>query len=115
MARTILFTGGARSGKSRMAERYAMLQGLPVVYIATAEAGDDEMRDRIAHHRAQRPAGWSTIEAPLEVGTALTTLPTGSVVLLDCLSLLVTNLLLANEHDPEPAITGEIDALLDAA
>jgi adenosylcobinamide kinase / adenosylcobinamide-phosphate guanylyltransferase len=115
MPRLILFTGGARSGKSRLAERYAALQNAPVAYIATAEAGDDEMRERIAHHRARRPPGWSTIEAPVAVGWALSALPAGSVALLDCLSLLVTNLLLAHERDPEPPIEHEIAALLEAA
>ncbi|NNJ11817.1 bifunctional adenosylcobinamide kinase/adenosylcobinamide-phosphate guanylyltransferase [Chloroflexales bacterium ZM16-3] len=111
----ILFTGGARSGKSARAEQYAARLGRPVVYIATAEAGDDEMRERIAHHQAQRPAAWPTVEAPLAPSAALGEIPVGGAVLLDCLSLLVTNLLLANEADPEPSVTAEVAAIMDVA
>lgn len=112
MSTVVLFTGGARSGKSRCAERYAARLSEQVVYVATATAGDDEMRDRIARHRARRPPTWSTREAPANVVTVLADLPAGSVVLLDCLSLLVSNLLLANESDPEPAINRELTDLL---
>lgn len=111
----ILFTGGARSGKSTRAEQYAKLLGRPVVYVATAEAGDDEMRERIDHHRARRPATWETREAPSNVAAALTTVAPGSTIILDCLSLLVTNLLLAHEANPEPIVEQELDALLSAA
>ncbi len=111
----VLFTGGARSGKSRRAEQFAARLARPVTYIATAEAGDDEMRQRIAAHRAQRPAVWATVEAPLAVAPAMRALPLGSVVLLDCLSLLTTNLLLAHENDPEPAVMLEVAALLAVA
>jgi adenosylcobinamide kinase/adenosylcobinamide-phosphate guanylyltransferase len=110
-----LFIGGARSGKSAAAERYAARTGAYVYYLATAEAGDDEMRERIVRHRAQRPAAWQTIEAPLDVAAALEGLPHGAVVLLDCLTLLVSNLLLHNEADPEPAVERAVDALLAAA
>ena len=112
MSRIVLFIGGARSGKSTRAEQYAMQCGDTIFYLATAEAGDDEMRARIAHHRAQRPAAWPTIEAPLHVGVHIRAVAPGSVVLLDCLSLLVSNLLLANEADPEPAVAREMDDLL---
>jgi adenosylcobinamide kinase/adenosylcobinamide-phosphate guanylyltransferase len=115
MSRIILFTGGARSGKSTRAEQYAARLGRAVVYLATAEAGDDEMRERIARHQAQRPAAWPTVEAPLAPSAALREIPAGSAVLLDCLSLLVTNLLLANEADPEPAVTAEVAAIMDVA
>ncbi|GAB4447399.1 MAG: bifunctional adenosylcobinamide kinase/adenosylcobinamide-phosphate guanylyltransferase [Chloroflexi bacterium OHK40] len=115
MSTIILFTGGARSGKSARAEQYAALLGRPVVYVATAEAGDDEMRARIARHRAQRPDTWTTVEAPARVAAALGDLAAGTVVLLDCLSLLVSNLLLAHEHDPAPPIEREIALLLEVA
>jgi adenosylcobinamide kinase / adenosylcobinamide-phosphate guanylyltransferase len=111
----ILFTGGARSGKSTRAEQYAARLARPVVYVATAQAGDDEMRERIARHQGQRPAAWPTVEAPLAPSAALHAIPVGSTVLLDCLSLLVTNLLLANEADPEPAIVAEVAAILAVA
>jgi len=112
MRNIVLFTGGARSGKSRCAERYAARLSEQIVYIATATPGDDEMRERITNHRARRPTTWHTIEAPIAVANALNDLTAGTVVLLDCLSLLVSNLLLANESVPEPAIHHEITSLL---
>ena len=111
----VLFTGGARSGKSTRAEQYAAQLGRPVCYIATAEAGDDEMRERIAAHRRQRPAGWATLEVPTGVAATLTTLDPGAVVLLDCLSLLVSNLLLANEQDAAAGVNAEIASMIAAA
>jgi adenosylcobinamide kinase/adenosylcobinamide-phosphate guanylyltransferase len=86
-----------------------------VTYIATAEAGDEEMRARIAQHQRRRPADWLTVERPLAAAAALAKLDIGAVVLLDCLSLLVSNLLLAHEDDPAPAVEREIDAILAAA
>jgi adenosylcobinamide kinase/adenosylcobinamide-phosphate guanylyltransferase len=115
MSRIVLFTGGARSGKSMRAEQYAARLSEHVTYLATAEAGDDEMRARIAHHRRRRPAAWKTIEAPREVSAALTSLASGSVVLIDCLSLLVSNLLLAHEDDPAPFVEQELSAILKIA
>jgi len=111
----VLFTGGARSGKSTRAEQYAGRLGLPVLYIATAEAGDDEMRQRISLHRQQRPASWPTLEVPTAVAAALRTLDAGSVVLLDCLSLLVSNLLLADEPNAAAAVEAEVAAIVAAA
>lgn len=115
MSRIVLFTGGARSGKSMRAEQYAARLGEHVTYLATAEAGDDEMRERIAHHRRRRPAAWETIEAPREVSAALRSLAAGSVVLIDCLSLLVSNLLLAHEDAPAPFVEQELSAILHVA
>ncbi|WP_129628452.1 bifunctional adenosylcobinamide kinase/adenosylcobinamide-phosphate guanylyltransferase [Candidatus Oscillochloris fontis] len=115
MSSITLFTGGARSGKSAHAEQYARRLGEPIIYVATAEARDAEMQERIAHHQQRRPATWPTIEAPLNVAQALEAVPMGAVVLLDCLSLLVTNLLLAHEADPEPAIVAEVNAILAVA
>lgn len=111
----MLFTGGARSGKSRRAEQYAARPDHQVHYLATAEAGDEEMQHRIAHHRAQRPAAWVTHETPLAVAATLATIDEHAVVLLDCLSLLVSNLLLAHEADPEPPIGHEIGRILATA
>jgi adenosylcobinamide kinase / adenosylcobinamide-phosphate guanylyltransferase len=113
----VLFTGGARSGKSAQAERYAarLAGGGLVAYLATAEAGDDEMRERIALHQARRPVAWPTLEAPLHVAARLQELETGTTVLLDCLTLLVSNLLLAHEADPQPVVDAEIAAMLAAA
>jgi adenosylcobinamide kinase/adenosylcobinamide-phosphate guanylyltransferase len=98
-----LVLGGARSGKSAWAERLAAASGRPVVYLATATAGDAEMAARIAAHRAARPARWRTIEAPYDVTEAvLEHAVEGDVVLLDCLTLWVSNLLVrAIGDDPE--------------
>jgi adenosylcobinamide kinase/adenosylcobinamide-phosphate guanylyltransferase len=114
MSRIVLFTGGARSGKSARAEQYAARLELPVLYIATAEARDDEMRERIARHQRRRPEHWQTLEAPLDIAAILAPLEPGSVVLLDCLSLLVSNLLLAHESDPESAIDRELAGIIEA-
>lgn len=93
-----LVLGGARSGKSRHAEGLvrARVQGLAPRYIATAEAHDDEMARRIARHRAERAGqGWVTVEAPHDLAAALAALPAGAPVLIDCLTLWLTNRLLA--------------------
>lgn len=94
---TIIFIlGGARSGKSSFAEsRMEALPG-PWIYIATAQALDDEMRARIAMHRAGRDTRWRTVEAPHELAAALADAPEGSSVLVDCLTLWLTNRLLAD-------------------
>jgi adenosylcobinamide kinase/adenosylcobinamide-phosphate guanylyltransferase len=115
MSKIVVFTGGARSGKSARAEQYAARLSQPVVYIATAEARDDEMRDRIDAHRRRRPADWTTLEAPETVAAALAEMKPGTVVLLDCLALLVSNLLLAHEASPEPAVDAQIAAILHVA
>ena len=93
---TLIFvTGGARSGKSGFAERLAHERaGKSVTYLATAQAFDDEMKERIGRHRTDRPAEWHTVEEPLDVLAALHAAPTPAV-LLDCLSLWVSNLLLS--------------------
>jgi adenosylcobinamide kinase / adenosylcobinamide-phosphate guanylyltransferase len=94
-----LVTGGARSGKSAYAQRLAAEDGRPVLFVATAEAGDDDMRRRIERHRTGRPADWQTIEEPVSVAAALRAqFGAGrppAAVLLDCVTLLVSNLLLA--------------------
>ena len=91
---SILVLGGARSGKSRYAEaRVAALSG-PPVYVATAEAGDDEMRARIAAHRRRRGIRWATVEAPLDlVGALQDRRGAGGAVLVDCLTLWISNLM----------------------
>ena len=85
--------GGARSGKSSLATKLALDGGGPVTVIATAEARDDEMAERIRQHREERPDGWSTIEEPVALDDALRRAPDGDTVVLDCLSLWVANLL----------------------
>jgi adenosylcobinamide kinase / adenosylcobinamide-phosphate guanylyltransferase len=93
-----LILGGARSGKSRVAEGQVTALPTPWIYIATAQAFDSEMRDRIALHRDRRAEGWVTYEDPLGLATLLPTLPEGAPVLVDCLTLWLTNHLLA-DHD----------------
>ncbi len=92
--------GGARSGKSRHAEELVTALPGPWIYIATAQAYDEEMRQRIAEHRARRGAGWHTVDAPLDLAGALAAQPQGQPVLLDCLTLWLTNHMLAG-HDLE--------------
>jgi adenosylcobinamide kinase/adenosylcobinamide-phosphate guanylyltransferase len=87
----VLYLGGARSGKSRLAVERAKASGAPVVFVATGEAGDDEMHDRIERHKAERPAAWTTIEEPIDLAGALTRAPVGATVVVDCLSLWVAN------------------------
>ncbi|MDE3075456.1 MAG: bifunctional adenosylcobinamide kinase/adenosylcobinamide-phosphate guanylyltransferase [Chloroflexota bacterium] len=106
--RLILITGGARSGKSAYAEEVAKAGGKDVLFVATAQPGDDEMRRRIHAHRASRPRPWRTVEAPVGVAAALAEQPVAPVVLLDCVTLLVSNLLLRRA-----SVQAEIDALLE--
>lgn len=93
-----LFLGGARSGKSALAVRRGEAFGGPVAFIATAEPRDREMADRIARHRAERPAGWTTIEAPADLARAVAGVPDGACTIVDCLSLWVSNLLEREEE-----------------
>lgn len=95
-----LVIGGARSGKSAHAETLVTACPAPWTYIATAEAYDDEMRERIALHRSRRGEGWTTVDAPLDLAGALVALPDDRPVLIDCLTLWLTNHMLA-EHDFE--------------
>ncbi len=99
----ILILGGARSGKSALAERLAR-RGGRVLFVATAEARDEDMKRRIAAHRERRPAGWDTLEEPLDLVAALRpVLDRYDTFLLDCLTLWVSNLLL---DEPTPAEDG---------
>lgn len=96
MGRLILLLGGARSGKSTFAEQRAReIGGDDVLYVATSETKDDEMRIRVEKHRAARPSAWDTLEAPRNVAQALSQeRSTASVILLDCMTFLVANHLL---------------------
>jgi adenosylcobinamide kinase/adenosylcobinamide-phosphate guanylyltransferase len=115
-----LILGGARSGKSDLAERLATASGGPVLFIATMEPGDDETRARIAAHRARRPATWRTIEEPLDVlGAVRTHAAAGDFVIIDCATLWVSNLLIAQIPDagviaPEAARTAIDDVTAHA-
>jgi len=94
--RITLVLGGARSGKSRYAESLITALPSPWIYVATAEACDAEMAERIAIHRAQRGTGWQMIEAPHDLALALETAPAGAPVLVDCLTLWLSNRMLAD-------------------
>src|SRR5213593_3204049 len=93
--------GGARSGKSRLASDLARRAEDQVVVIATAEALDDEMAERIRRHQEARPPEWKTIEEPIDVADALAEIPTDACVLLDCLTLWVSNLIERGLTDEE--------------
>ncbi len=125
----ILILGGARSGKSTFAERLAIKSGRSVAFIATATAGDEEMRERIARHRVARPAAWRTIEEPLDLaGAVLQASKLADVLLLDCITLWLNNLFAqtTRQHESEAeqytagvlfekAALQEIEKLLAAA
>ena len=115
-----LILGGARSGKTNhaitVAATLAAARNLPVVYVATAEALDDEMRNRIGRHRAERPPSWRTVEAPSDLASALRALPP-AIIVVDCLTLWLSNALLpdfdeARSNAPVPRWDAERSALL---
>jgi adenosylcobinamide kinase/adenosylcobinamide-phosphate guanylyltransferase len=102
-SQSTLVLGGARSGKSRYAEQVIMSSPPPWIYLATAESFDDEMATRIAEHKSRRSRDWRTIDAPLDLADALTALPRSARVLIDCLTLWLSNLMLA-ERDIDAEI-----------
>ena len=110
MAPLILILGGARSGKSRHAERLIAEYAPPWTYIATAEALDDEMRQRIAGHQARRDSRWQTVEVPHELARAVRKVPADRPLLIDCLTLWLSNRLLA-DTDPGQEVAALLDAL----
>jgi adenosylcobinamide kinase/adenosylcobinamide-phosphate guanylyltransferase len=109
-AQSTLVIGGARSGKSRYAEELIMAQPPPWMYIATAESWDDEMKARIAEHRGRRGERWQTVDAPLDLAGSLEATP--SAALVDCLTLWLSNLMLA-ERDIDAEIT-RLEQIMDA-
>jgi adenosylcobinamide kinase / adenosylcobinamide-phosphate guanylyltransferase len=114
MGDLILITGGVRCGKSRFAERLADDLGNDrVVFIATAEAGDDDMRDRIAVHRASRPSSWATLETPVDVAAAIDETSAHRepprAIIVDCLTLLVSNILLGRDGGDEETTASRVD------
>jgi adenosylcobinamide kinase / adenosylcobinamide-phosphate guanylyltransferase len=109
--RVALLLGGARSGKSRIAQARAEALAGDLVYIATGQALDDEMAQRVAQHRADRGARWRTMEVPLELAAAIRRESgEGRVLLVDCLTLWLSNLMLG-DHDVARATQGLLDAL----
>ncbi|MDD2885164.1 MAG: bifunctional adenosylcobinamide kinase/adenosylcobinamide-phosphate guanylyltransferase [Dechloromonas sp.] len=117
-----LILGGARSGKSLLAEQRAHESGRPVIYLATAESRDGEMARRVAHHRQRRPADWGCVEEPLHLARRLRELATPETCLLvDCLTLWLSNLLFAGRAARQaeageaidcPLLTAHLDDLL---
>lgn len=97
----VLLLGGARSGKSALANQIATRSREPVTFIATAEPRDGEMRERIERHRSERPDGWTTIEEPIDLLSAVTRAPAGNLVVIDCLTLWVANLLERGHNDED--------------
>jgi adenosylcobinamide kinase/adenosylcobinamide-phosphate guanylyltransferase len=103
--------GGTRSGKSAFAQRRAAASGLSVIYLATAQAGDAEMAERIARHRAERPGAWALVEEPLALAAALRAhAAPNRCLLVDCLTLWLSNLLATGDD----ALAAETQALLTA-
>ena len=120
MSKIILILGGARSGKSSYAQSLAEGTGQSVAFIATAQALDDEMSARIRKHRAERPLDWETFEVPLDIASHTQRIKS-DVVILDCITLLISNLLmqfakddLVDEGPFRPAVQKEINALIAA-
>ena len=117
MAELTLILGGARSGKSSYGERLAQSLGSDVLFVATAQPFDEEMAARIERHRQSRPSYWHTLEAPKNIGVVLGG-ESAAVVLLDCITLLVSNVLLEmgdelEETVAQTAVDAELDALLE--
>lgn len=111
MSASTLVLGGARSGKTRYAESLAQAGKFAVTVVATARADDDEMRTRIARHRAERPAHWRTVEEPLQLAACLRLhAAPGRCIVVDCLTLWLSNLLCAGDA---ALVVRERDALLD--
>jgi len=115
----VLVLGGARSGKSDWAQSQLETCARDVLFVATATAGDEEMQSRIQKHRASRPAHWKTLEAQLNVGQAIVAARPQGWVLLDCVTMLASNVLFSLpepvvEMDYQNAMQAEIEALIDA-
>lgn len=110
MGSLTLITGGARSGKSSYAEERAMCLGERILYIATAIGFDEEMKERIRRHRLRRPSSWATLEAFRDFGSALPAMMEGlDGVLLDCMTIMVSNIMLAENIDWENTGTDDIN------
>ncbi|CAB1223035.1 bifunctional adenosylcobinamide kinase/adenosylcobinamide-phosphate guanylyltransferase [Acinetobacter bouvetii] len=108
-----LILGGARSGKSRLAEQMAKDSGLAVTYIATAQALDTEMQERIAHHQQQRPSTWNVVEEPYFLASQLQQLDApNQLILIDCLTLWMTNLLMHEDTSLQQVECQKLLALL---
>ncbi len=122
MKKVILLLGGARSGKSRFAQQLARKMADKVLFVATATAGDDEMRRRIAKHQEERPATWRTLDAATHIGSRIEQgIGDSRLVIIDCITLLLNNILCQYDEKQfeslkdsvlEKRVTAEIDGLL---
>ncbi len=119
MSKSILIIGGARSGKSHFAQQLALKLGGPVLFVATAEASDEEMRQRIEQHRRARPAGWRTLETKIHIGRQILEKIGGArTVIIDCITLLINNIFLecsdpGSEQIDAPLVEQEVKTELD--
>src|SRR4051794_7713270 len=111
----VVLTGGARSGKSRLAADLASRQGSPVVVVATAEALDEEMVERVRLHREARAQTWTTVEEPLDLEGAIAACPSDAFLVIDCLSLWVANLMMRELPDDRVLARARQAAALAAA
>ena len=117
--KSTLITGGARSGKSYFAQELALESGGTVLFVATAEAGDEEMKQRIEAHRQKRPSTWNTLEATTQVGRQIAqNIGQAQTVIIDCITLLINNIFQQHDKDTntaiiEKAVTAEITELVN--
>jgi adenosylcobinamide kinase/adenosylcobinamide-phosphate guanylyltransferase len=117
--KSILLTGGARSGKSKKAQELAIKASGPVLVVATATAGDEEMQERIEMHRKSRPKEWKTLEVTMQVGSQIAkNIGDAKTVIVDCITLLVNNIFdhfgeNAESKEVEKAVTTEIEQLIN--
>ncbi len=108
-----MLTGGVRSGKSAAAAAAAAAADVPVTFIATAAPGDEEMAERIHRHRAERPAHWTTVEAPRDLAGAMAGIDPGDTVIIDCLGLWATNRMLEDPPVDSAELVVEAAGLAD--
>jgi len=117
--KTTLIIGGARSGKSTYAQEMAIKSGVPVLFVATAEAGDEDMRKRIEAHRRSRPTDWATLEATTHIGSQIAkNIGKAKLVIVDCITLLVSNIFMQYDDTTDADIAekgtmAEIEELTD--
>jgi adenosylcobinamide kinase/adenosylcobinamide-phosphate guanylyltransferase len=117
--KSTLIIGGARSGKSRFAQEMALKAGGAVLFVATAEAGDEEMKQRIAEHRRARPSTWETLEVTTHIGRQIAgNIGRAQTVIIDCITLLVNNIFQQHDEEVDAAVmekevTAEIGELIE--
>jgi adenosylcobinamide kinase / adenosylcobinamide-phosphate guanylyltransferase len=106
--KSMLITGGARSGKSRLAQELAAKSGKPVLFVATAEAGDDEMKRRIEKHRKSRPVNWKTLEVTTHIGNHIRKkIGKAGIVIIDDITLLVSNIFMQYDEKTDAVTVGK--------